>query len=334
MKRYGFLFEKITSFDNIYYAYQKALKGKKSKYSVCKEDYEIEKTLFQIQDELINHQYKPKKYKYFKIYDPKERVISVADFKDRIVHHALINIIEPIFEKIFIYDSYATRKDKGVHKAVKRTQRFIKKTDTYLKIDIRKYFDSIDHQVLINIIRKKIKDEKVIRLIEIILNTSDISRNLNEKKGLPIGNLTSQFFANVYLNIFDHFVKENLKCKYYVRYMDDMIFMFKDKIKWKYFLNTISEFLNTELKLNIKEKSIQYNWVHLGIPFLGYRVFKNLIRIQNKNIKRMKKRFSIKKYEFNKGYIEEEEFVQSINGIIDFIKFADSLKLRQKIIRV
>jgi len=164
--------------------------------------------------------------------DSKKRVIRAAPFKDRITHHALCNIIEPIFEKSFIYDSYACRENKGSHKAIKRLRSFIKSIkDTngcknyekiyYLQCDIVKYFDSIDKDILLELIKKRIKDKEVLYLIKIILNSYE--------KGLPIGNLTSQLFANIYLNEFDFYVKNVLKCKYYIRYMDDFILLDVDK---------------------------------------------------------------------------------------------------------
>jgi len=203
MKRIGNLYEKVISFKNLYKAFTKAKRGTKNTESL-KFFYNLENELFTLYQELSTKIYKPVKYRYFKIYEPKEREISVASFRDRIVHHAIINILEPIYENIFIYDSYATRKEKGTHRAIKRAQEYLKKNKWYLKADIKKYFESINPDILMQILQTKIKDKDLLLLIEVII------RNSGEKKsGLPIGNLTSQFFANVYLDKFDHYIKDD-----------------------------------------------------------------------------------------------------------------------------
>lgn len=148
----------------------------------------------------------------------------MAPFRDRVVHHALVGALEPIYERCFINDSYATRKGKGTHRAVRRAQAFMRKTQGYLKTDVEKYFDRIDHAILQGIIERKIKDRNLLKLIGLIIANSDRSRGLAKGKGLPIGNLTSHFLANVYLDPLDHFLKDGLGLRYYVRYMDDMVF--------------------------------------------------------------------------------------------------------------
>lgn len=215
MRRTGRLKDAFLSFENLYSAFKKAFKGTKN-YAAFQFAYQVEKELFQLHQELAQEVYLPGDYAYFTTYDPKERMISVAPFRDRVVHHALVNILEPIYEKRFIYDSYATRKGKGTHRAIRRAQEFLKSNHWYLKMDIRKYFDSINHQVLLAILRRTIKDAFILRLSEkIVAKGGNGVTGVTGVTGLPIGNLTSQFFANVYLDIFDHYIKEDLRVKCY-----------------------------------------------------------------------------------------------------------------------
>ena len=220
--------------------------------------------MIELQNELIEATYQPNPYRYFKIYDPKERTISVADFRDRVVHHALINVLEPIYERVFIHDSYATRKNKGTHLAVERAQNFLLFNSWFFKSDIDKYFDSINHQTLLKLLQRKIKDEPLLEIItRIVYNSND------SKVGLPIGNLTSQFFANVYLNHFDQFVKRQLKAKYYIRYMDDFVVFHPDKNQLKTWRIPIRAFLIDELGLQLKAKATFLNSRQNGLTFLG-----------------------------------------------------------------
>lgn len=205
MKRYGNLFSEFASFANLYQAYKKARKGAVGKPETRAFTFHLEPQLLELQTELLTGNYQPSPYRYFCIYDPKERQISVAAFRDRVVHHALINVLEPIYERCFIHDSYATRKGKGTHLAIERARRFLRKTGWFWKCDIDKYFDSMDQHTLIAILRRKIKDERLLSVVHRIVGNGGVAGI-----GLPIGNLTSQFFANVYLNPFDHFVKNEL----------------------------------------------------------------------------------------------------------------------------
>jgi len=216
---------------NLFLAYKKARKGKTKKDYVKKFEKNLRKNLKQLQFELINLTYKPNPLKTFILRDPKTRKISKSDFRDRIVHHALINILEPIFDKTFIYDSCANRKGKGNLFAIKRFGFFKRKVTNNLKseafclkADIKHYFKKVNHKILLGIIKGRIKDKRVIWLIRLII------KNFNGKiRGMPLGNLTSQFFANVYLDELDHFIKHKLKVKYYIRYVDDFVLLSPSK---------------------------------------------------------------------------------------------------------
>jgi len=230
MKTFNNLYEKVCSLENLRLAFNKARRGKIKKHYVMEFEANLENELLGLKQELETLTYKPRALKTFVIRDPKTRVISASHFRDRVVHHALCNIIEPIFDKTFICDSCANRKKRGNSFAMKRFDKFFRKVTNngrllknaknnnmvigyVLKADIKHYFDTVDHEVMIKIIKKEISDEKVIWLIKRIL---DNHNSKTKGKGMPIGNLTSQFFANVYLNELDYFVKHRLKAKYYI----------------------------------------------------------------------------------------------------------------------
>lgn len=226
MKRHGNLWHEIIDADNLFLAAHKAAKGKRFQDNVLKFNAKLGDNIVKIRRELESQKYRPGSYRTFQIFEPKQRMISAAPFRDRVVHHALCNVIQPIFEKTFIFDSYANRKDFGTHKALRRFTDFARSSKYVLQCDIEKYFPSIDHTHLKNLIRRKIKCAETLWLIDKIIDNSNeqLERNIyfsgddlftpfERKRGLPIGNLTSQFFANVYLNHLDHFVKEKLGVK-------------------------------------------------------------------------------------------------------------------------
>lgn len=249
MQNYKNLYHEIYSFQNLFLAYKKARKGKTKKNYVKQFEENLYENLFKLQEELKSQTYKPKLLITFILRDPKTRRISKSDFRDRIVHHALVRVIEPIFDKTFIYDSCANRKGKGNLFALKRFEKFVKKVSRNGKIngwfnnnqvkgycfkaDIKHYFQEIDHEILLNIVKRKISDEKVIWLIERILKNNSRGGQTAFTNGMPLGNLTSQFFANVYLSELDYFVKHNLRAKYYIRYVDDFVIIIFSKSQLK-----------------------------------------------------------------------------------------------------
>ncbi|MCG2759807.1 MAG: RNA-directed DNA polymerase, partial [Candidatus Delongbacteria bacterium] len=208
--------------------------------------------LKKLREEILSGEIDCGNYHYFKIYDPKERNICAAEFKERVLHHAIMLQAHDTFEQYQIYDSYATRIDKGTHKAIDKAKKFNNKYDYFLKLDVRKYFDSIDHVILMKALEKKFKDLEVLRIFEKIIE----SYKVTSRKGVPIGNLTSQYFANHYLAGLDHFIKEELKIKGYVRYMDDMVLWHDDKEYLKNCSLTLTNFLKEKLVLDLKVSQI------------------------------------------------------------------------------
>lgn len=326
MKVYKNLFPDIYSFNNLLTAYKKAKKSSKTNNENSEYFLNLEKELLQLSYELKNNLYSPSPYRYFKIYEPKERIISVAKFKDRVVHHAIVNILEPVYEKTFIYHSYATRKNKGTHKAIYQAQKCFKQNKWFLKSDIKKYFDNINHKILIDIISKKIYDTNLINLLQKI-----ISNGGQNGTGLPIGNLTSQFFANVYLNKFDYFVKNELKRKCYLRYMDDFVIFSNNKNDLIQDLKLIRIYLYNNLNLVLKEKATFINQQLNGLSFLGTRIYPNIIRVKNENLRRISKKINEKLYLYKTNKISEEKLIETINSYNSYLTNFDTNKVKRVI---
>ena len=283
MKRINNLFEQITDLDNLKSAYLKALKGKRYTPEALLYGNRIDENLYRLKTQLEEETYNHGTYRQFKIYDPKERVITAASFEDRIIHHAIMLVLESVFEKQFIFHTYACRKGKGTHKAVEYASKQARHCKYFLKLDVRKYFDNVDHDILKTKLCRIIKDEKCLRLLFSIIDSFG-----EGNKQLPIGNLTSQFFANFYLSSLDHMVLETLKPHGYVRYMDDVIIFEDSRRRLFEFFKALSEFAVNELQLTFKQPVI--NKCATGIPFLGFLLRGNSISILSKNWKRKVKK--------------------------------------------
>jgi retron-type reverse transcriptase len=326
------LYDKIISLKNLIAGWERAKKGKTRKQDVCEFGENIAYNLKILHDELKNQAYKPKPLQTFILRDPKTRTISKSDFRDRIVHHALVRIIEPTFEKVFIYDSCANRLKRGTLFAIKRLDRFKRqvtnggKFDAYcLKTDIKHYFQEVDHEILLKIISKRIKDEKTLWLIKRILENNVSSNPFG--KGMPLGNLTSQFFANVYLHELDHFVKQELKAKFYIRYVDDFILLHSSKRRLLVIKDKIEAFLTKNLKLELHKDKSKIILLSSGIDFVGFRNFYHYRLLRKRNIRTMKGRIE----DFYQGKISEKKMEEIFNGWNAYSKWSDSFKLRKEI---
>jgi retron-type reverse transcriptase len=323
MKTCKNLFENIISLENLYNAYIKARRGKSERKEVLKFTYNLEKELFKLQNQLINGEYKIGKYRRFIIFEPKKREISALPFRDRVVQHAICNIIEPIFEKKFIHDSYACRKGKGSHAGLKRLRKFLIKGDFYiLKCDIKSYFPSINHEVLKKILKKTIADLRLIKILDEIIDSSE--------KGLPIGNLTSQLFANIYLNELDYFVKHELKIKLYIRYMDDFIILHENKEILCKIKEDIIKFL-CSLRLEMHETKARIFPHEMGIDFLGYVVFGNYMKARKRTVKRGMKKLKNKMKKYDKEVITFDKLMESINSFDAYLNHADTHSLKKNL---
>jgi len=328
MKRAGNLFESVASFTNLYEAVFKAAKGKKDRGEVALFLMDMEKEILSLQKDFLDNNYTPGPLRTFEIKDPKWRKISAAPFRDRVAHHVLCNIVEPFFERRYIYHSYACRKEKGTHKAIDQAQSYCQKYRYYLKLDIRSFFASIDHDVIMNILERIFKDKRLLSLFQVI-----VEHGSKTKKGLPIGNLTSQHLANLYLDQLDHFIKEELRVKGYLRYMDDFVLFSNDKRELHGWYGQIDRFLASKLYLELKSRATTLSPVSEGLTYLGFQIYPNLIRLQNrtkyrrwKNIRRIEKGFL-------DGFISEEKYQMSMQSIVEHLKIGDTYHLRRDMFR-
>ena len=327
MKRYGNLFERICSFENLLLAARKAFRGKTGRMRVANFYFHTEPELLAIQEELLSGAYRSAPYRTFQVREPKRRLICAADFRDRVVHHAICNVLDPIFERRFIQDTYACRKEKGSHRAIRRAQGFLRRYRFFLKGDVSKFFGTVDHSILMELLRRVLKDERLLRLLETIVRLP--VPGSEPGKGLPIGNLTSQYFANFYLGRLDYLVKDNLRWKGYVRYMDDFVVFGDDKPGLHGLRAAIQRFLHDELALRLKEEGtfIAPSWQ--GLPFLGFRIFPGLIRIKREGWKRYTRKIHARGSLYTEGGISEEQLVASAHSLVSHVAFADSRRLRQ-----
>jgi len=289
----------------------------------------LEENLIILHNELRYMMYKTGKYFEFEVHDPKKRTIFALPFRDRVAQHAINNVVEPMFDKTFIYDSYACRKGKGTIAGMKRLRYFLDKLIRnnkriyYLKADIEKYYNSIDHEILKQLIKKKIKCKRTLIILDEIIDSNQ------KTKGIPIGNLTSQLFANIYINQLDHFLKDDLGVKYYVRYMDDFVILHPDKKYLKKILTFVKNFLD-DLKLNLNSKT-RIDVIDKGIDFLGYRLFPDYTilrkRIYKKNIKKFRKlgRF------YKNNEIKAERLNKSISSFLGLCKHCQSYHSRKNV---
>lgn len=326
MKRYGNLFEEIVSFDNFLLAARKSFRGKKHKNAALAFNFNMENEIIVLQEELKSKTYTPCDLEIFYIREPKVRKIGAAEFRDCVVHHAICNILEPFFEKSYINHSYACRKGKGTHRAVKQAQIYCRQYSYFLKCDINKYFESIDHQVLKKMLRNRFKDPELLWLLDIIIDNGSES-----EKGIPIGNLTSQHFANFYLDKLDHYIKDVLRVKGYLRYMDDFILYGDEKKELHLLKSVISDFLSETLRLQLKEKGCFIAPCGSGVPFLGFRIFPGIIRMRNENKRRWLKKLRLKVKAFELGLIDEEKYTASLRSMTEHIKLANTYHFRRKI---
>lgn len=283
MKRINNLYNKITSIENLEASELKARKGKTKQYGVKLFDNNKEQYLQELQHSLKSKNYKTSEYTTFTVYEPKERLVfKLPYFPDRITHHAIMNVMEPLFKKWFTNDSYSSIKGKGIHNASENLKKALQdqdKTKYCLKLDIVKFYPNINHNILKDLLKRKIKDNDLLWLLFEIIDSAE---------GLPIGNYLSQYFANFYLTYFDHWLKETMKVKYYFRYADDIVILSDDKQHLHSLLASIKQYLNENLKLQIKDNYQIFPVEARGIDFVGYVHFHTHTLIR----KSIKKRFA------------------------------------------
>jgi len=325
MKRQSKFFEQIIDYNNIRFAFLKALRGNRSSCSAVAFCKNIEKNLADVRGKLISFNCGWGDYRSFLIKDPKLRIISTAPFEQRIMHHAIMNVIEPVFDRPMIYHSYACRKGKGTHAAVRYAFGRCKTSPFFLKLDIRKYFDSIDHETLKTLLRRLIKDERALFLLDGVIDSYETSQG----RGVPIGNLTSQFFANLYLAGMDHFILEELRPSAYCRYMDDFVLWASSLEELKKMFAQINEYVMQNLKLVIKQPV--FGKTAAGLPFLGFLIKDKGVYLLQKSKRRFKKRASEITAALNSGVITEEKAAERIRSVCAAVELARTNRLRRKV---
>ncbi len=344
MKTYGHLFHRIADFQNLWNAAHFAARGKRKQPNVASFLTNLEEELTQLQRELETQCYTPGAYTTFKIWEPKERLISAAPFRDRVVHHALCNVIDPLFERRFIFDTWANRDGKGTHRAMNRFQAFARRHRYVLMCDIRKYFPSIDHEILKAKVRRVIRCKRTLWLVDAIIDGSNEQEPVRDyfpgddlftpgerRKGLPIGNLTSQFFANVYLDEFDHFVKETLRQKRYLRYVDDFAVFGDDKAALWELREVMAERLEQD-RLRLHERKSRVWRTSDGVAFLGFRIWPRRRKIKRENVRRMQSRLRWFRKQFAAGRMEITEIGQRIRCWLAHAQHGDTQGLVKRLL--
>lgn len=346
MKTYKNLYPQIYDFANLHAAYRRARCGKRDRTAVASFEFDLERNLLQLQDELRTHAYAPGAYTNFTIHEPKRRLVSAAPFRDRVVHHALCSVTEPIWEARFIGTSYACRVGKGTHRAIEQCHAWVRRYRYAFQGDIVKYFPSIDHQVLASLLAKHIADRETLGLIEQLLASGegiqaeerppiyfpdDDLFAILRPRGLPIGNLTSQFWANVYLHELDMFVKHDLHCPAYLRYMDDFVLFADDKDTLHDWKDAIQAFLAKRLRLELHPKKSLVFPVAIGLEFCGFRIYPTHRRLRRAAVRRFVARFREQRAAWRHGELPLEKMTESVRCWIAHAAHGDTWRLRRRL---
>jgi retron-type reverse transcriptase len=358
------MFERICTIENLFTSHTLAQLDNRYKRKICAFTYKLEENLFQLRFEMTRGLYHPRPYTYFTLHDPKTRAIAAPDIRDRVVQHALVSVIQPLFEKQFIYDTYACREGKGTHFAASRLKRFLmavrcrygKDRSIYvLQCDIHKFFQSISWDNLLAIIEKTVACPRTMDLITSIVTTHQSAQTLQRQNdvqlslfaqgsssfqtsisvknrtGLPIGNLTSQLFANIYLNELDHFMKDRLQIRYYARYMDDFLIIHPNKAYLKNLQQQINDFLQKTLHLALHPKKLTIKNVSTGVPFVGYRIFYDHILVRGTTLRRIERNYRSKIKQCKRKTLTEQKLAETKASMIGHFKHANTYGLMRRV---
>lgn len=351
MTQFDISFEEIADFQNLYQAYLNARKNKKYRGETLRYSAHVEEEIINLQNELIWGTYKVGPYRQKEIREPKPRIIMALQFRDRVCQWAIYQKLNPLFDKQFIYDSYGCRVGKGTIAARKRLQYWLRKVQRsdkqyyILKLDISKYFYKIDHDILYNILKKKIKDTRILELLKRIINCEDtpfgvpsgaMPQHLPKEewiynKGMPIGNLTSQMFANIYLNELDQYCKHKLKIHYYIRYMDDVIILWHDKKELHSIKDDIEMFLNEKLNLDLNKKTA-IRPAYLPIEFVGAKISYSKIRLRKSTVRRARRRIKYIMKAYQNGTMSFDQVNNTMQSYFGLFKHCDTNNLLKRIL--
>lgn len=337
MKIYKDLFLQIASLENLFAAWEEFRAGKRHKADVQAFEFNLEQNLFALRRELISKRYSHRPYTDFYIRDPKVRHIHKAAVRDRVLHHAMFRVLNPIFDATFIPNSFSCRIGKGNHKGVLALEQMIREESRNftrpcfaLKCDVQKFFDSVDHQVLLAMLRRKIADPDAMWLTERIIGSFSAGwTTLFDRQGLPIGNLTSQLFANVYMNEFDQFVKQGLRMKRYARYTDDFVIVSSSKKVLVDLIDPIQNFLCQNLKVRLHPKKVSIRPCHRGVDFLGYVALPYYRLLRPKTRRRVFRKLKLRIAQYRAGTISETTLSQSLQSYLGMLSHADAYRLSE-----
>ncbi|KAA6303496.1 MAG: hypothetical protein EZS26_000047 [Candidatus Ordinivivax streblomastigis] len=323
MRRIGDLIEKIQALDNLYLAYFKARKGKSGVQAVIDYEWQLDRNIQLLQQQIKEGNPAIGAYHYFTIYDPKIRLICASAFSERVLHHALMNICHPYFERTLIYDTYATRLNKGIYRALDKAKQAMLHYRYVAKLDFRKYFDSVSHNVLKAQLRRLFKDAQLLSLFDKIIDSYETTPGF----GIPIGNLTSQYFANYYLSEMDHYAKEVLKIPFYIRYMDDIL-IFEDN---RELLNSKIEQLKDLAcsKLYLHFKPVVIHTCKQGISFLGYKPFPHKMLLNGRSKRRFAKKLRLYHKQLVHASWSEKVYQEHVIPLFAFAEHAYTKSFRQ-----
>lgn len=318
------MYGRIISLDNLFVAWKTYRKGKRKNLDVQEFEFHLEDNIFKLHEELAAGQYRPSQYQQFLITDPKVRTISKAPVRDRLLHQAIYQTLYPLFDEVFIHDSYSCRNDKGTHKAFERLVKGCRKvSDNYtadcwsIKMDIKKFFDSIDHEILLELLSQRIGDPILLNLLGDIVRSFSFSPGI----GMPLGNLTSQLFANVYMDPLDKFIKHQLKAKYYLRYADDFLILSSNPEELLGYFVEINTFLKEKLKLQIHQNKTSLRKLSQGIDFVGYAALPHYQVPRHRTVKRIFKKVNMSL---------NEELEKAMPSYLGYIQHVSSRKIKDQ----
>lgn len=316
--------ERMTSFENLRLAARRAAKGKRDRPAVARFLEAREPLLLALQRQLIEGRYEPGAPCVFTIRDPKERVISAAPFRDRVVHHAAMAVLAPLFERRMVYESFACREGKGTRAALDHAQRELRHYGYFLKLDIHHCFESIEHGVALEAVARTVRHPRVLALVGRLAAGGGPGA-----RGLPIGALTSQWLANLVLDRLDHFCKEDLRVPGYVRYMDDFVLFHDSREQLKEWHGAVREFVMDALRLRLKERATVLAPHGQGLPFLGFRTYRRLRRVRPENLRRTRMRLKRRKRELEQGLIDEDTYAASVRSVVEHLRAGQTRGLRR-----
>ncbi len=325
MKRARDLFDRVVDFRALCQAAGRAARGKRQQPQVATFLMDLEPEILQLRRELLSGRWRPGPYRVFSVRDPKPRTICAAPFRDRVVHHAVCAVVAPAFERYAVHDSYACRPGRGTLAALRRARQHARRHPYFVKLDVRRYFQTIDHAVLRALVRRLVADRDVLALLDRILDAG--APGSAPAKGLPIGNLTSQHLANLYLGPLDHHAKEGLRVPGYCRYMDDILLFGPDRLTVSAWRSAAERFLEDRLRLTAKGEATVLAPVTEGVPFLGFRVFAGVVRLDARRRRRLRARLRALDRAVDEGLLDEDRAGLAAAGLVGWAEHADTRRL-------